>query len=212
MDLPQPGSCVLRRGRVSQHGHIYHVTTATCGRQPFFAAVAVGRCVVRALRAAESELTTRTLAFVVMPDHLHWLFILQHGSLPTVVGQMKGRAARYASSALSVAGCADPITSSALSVAGCADPITSSALSVAGCADPITSSVPGVAGCACPITSSARGVAGHAGPIWQPGYYDHALRTEESLVAAARYIIGNPLRAGLVTRIGDYPLWDCIWM
>ena len=58
---------------------------------------------MRALRAAESELTTRTLAFVVMPDHLHWLFILQHGSLPTVVGQMKGRAARYASSALSVA-------------------------------------------------------------------------------------------------------------
>ena len=170
MDLPQPGSCALRRGRVSQHGHFYHVTTATCGRQPFFAAVAVGRCVVRALRAAESELTARTLAFVVMPDHLHWLFILRHASLPTVVGQMKGRAARYISSAL------------------------------------------GAAGYAGSLTSSAPSVAGHAGSIWQPGYYDHALRTDESLVAAARYIIGNPLRAGLVTRIGDYPLWDCVWM
>ena len=156
MDLPQPGSCALRRGRVSQRGHSYHVTTATCGRQPFFAAVAVGRCVVRALRVADSELTARTLAFVVMPDHLHWLFTLQRASLPTVVGQMKGRAARYISNAL--------------------------------------------------------GVAGHAGPIWQPGFYHHALPTEESLLATARYIIGNPLRAGLVTRIGDYPLWDCIWM
>jgi hypothetical protein len=28
----------------------------------------------------------------------------------------------------------------------------------------------------------------------------------------ARYIIANPLRAGLVDRIGDYPLWDAMWL
>jgi REP element-mobilizing transposase RayT len=156
MDSLQPGSSALRRGRVSQPGHIYHVTTATYGREPFFAAIALGRCVVRALRAAEHELAARTLAFVVMPDHLHWLFELQQAPLPTVVGQMKGRAARY--------------------------------------------------------TRSALGIADYAGPIWQHGYFDHVLRTDESLVQTARYIIGNPLRAGLVMRIGDYPLWDCVWV
>jgi putative transposase len=25
-------------------------------------------------------------------------------------------------------------------------------------------------------------------------------------------VVANPLRAGLVERIGDYPLWDAIWV
>jgi hypothetical protein len=29
---------------------------------------------------------------------------------------------------------------------------------------------------------------------------------------AARYIVANPLRAGLTRRLGDYPLWDAIWL
>ena len=28
----------------------------------------------------------------------------------------------------------------------------------------------------------------------------------------ARYIVANPLRAGLVQTIDDRPRWDCIWM
>jgi len=49
-------------------------------------------------------------------------------------------------------------------------------------------------------------------PIWQDGFHDHALRREEDLKATARYIVANPLRAGLVERIGDYPHWDAIWL
>ncbi|WP_397452374.1 REP-associated tyrosine transposase [Pseudomonas sp. NA-150] len=52
----------------------------------------------------------------------------------------------------------------------------------------------------------------YEGIIWQRGYYDRALRHEEDLKAAARYIVANPLRAGLVARIGDYPLWDTLWL
>jgi REP element-mobilizing transposase RayT len=48
--------------------------------------------------------------------------------------------------------------------------------------------------------------------IWQSGYHDHALRREEDVQAVARYIVANPLRAGLVKSIGDYPLWDAIWL
>jgi putative transposase len=48
--------------------------------------------------------------------------------------------------------------------------------------------------------------------IWQPGFHDHALRTEESVRQAARYLVANPLRAGLVTQIGEYPFWDSVWL
>lgn len=50
------------------------------------------------------------------------------------------------------------------------------------------------------------------GPIWQSGFHDHALRSEKAVLPTARYIVANPLRAGLVKRIGDYPLWDAVWL
>jgi putative transposase len=49
-------------------------------------------------------------------------------------------------------------------------------------------------------------------PLWQPNYHDHAIRRDEDLRALARYIVANPLRAGLVKRISDYPWWDSIWL
>jgi len=55
-----------------------------------------------------------------------------------------------------------------------------------------------------------RGKEGHS--VWQDGFHDHALRREEDLKEVARYIIANPVRAGLVTRVGDYPLWDACWL
>ena len=48
--------------------------------------------------------------------------------------------------------------------------------------------------------------------IWQRGFHDHALRRDEDVAHVARYIVANPLRAGLVKRIGDYPLWDAVWL
>ncbi len=48
--------------------------------------------------------------------------------------------------------------------------------------------------------------------LWQRGFHDRALRREEDLVKLARYVVANPLRAGLVEKLGDYPLWDAIWV
>ena len=50
------------------------------------------------------------------------------------------------------------------------------------------------------------------GQIWQRGFFDCAIRRECDLVSLSRYIVANPLRAGLVKHIGDYALWDAIWM
>ena len=43
------------------------------------------------------------------------------------------------------------------------------------------------------------------GKLWQRSFYDHVLRSEEGIPDVARYILANPMRAGLVDRIADYP-------
>jgi len=48
--------------------------------------------------------------------------------------------------------------------------------------------------------------------VWAPGYHDHAIRGSEDMRESARYLVLNPVRAGLVSRIGDYPFWDAIWL
>jgi REP-associated tyrosine transposase len=43
--------------------------------------------------------------------------------------------------------------------------------------------------------------------LWQEGFYDHVLRAEEDRAAVIRYLLENPLRAGLVQNLHDYPYW-----
>ena len=49
-------------------------------------------------------------------------------------------------------------------------------------------------------------------PVWQRGFHDRALRKGEDVVGVARYIVANPVRAGLARRVGDYPHWDAAWL
>jgi REP element-mobilizing transposase RayT len=50
-----------------------------------------------------------------------------------------------------------------------------------------------------------------AAPVWQPGFHDRALRSDEDFGDAARYLVANPIRAGLVSSLADYPFWDARW-
>ena len=64
-------------------------------------------------------------------------------------------------------------------------------------------------------SGSARRVnrtLGRKGPVWDPAYFDRALRSDDDLRTVARYIVANPVRAGLVQRIADYPFWNAVWM
>ena len=79
-------------------------------------------------------------AWVVMPDHVHWLFQLQQGSLGGCMQRFKSRSAH-----------------------------------------------------------AVNRHQGRSGPLWQPGYYEHHLRPEDALRKQARYVIENPLRAGIAT-------------
>lgn len=150
-----PHSRDLRKGRFSEAGRIYLVTTATYDRRPIFSDFTSGRIVVQSLWYQATQDRADTLAYVVMPDHLHWLLALAPATdLSRVVRATKGLSARRVNLRL-----------------------------------------------------------GRSGAIlWQSGFHDHALRQEEDIRDAARYIVANPLRAGLVRRLGDYPLWDAVWL
>jgi REP element-mobilizing transposase RayT len=143
----------LRKGRFSEPDRTYLITTVVHNRRPLFAEWPIGRLLVDELHAAENFGLVQSLAWVVMPDHLHWLVTLRSGNLPALVQRIKGRSAISINRSL-----------------------------------------------------------GSQGKIWQKGFHDHALRKDEDLQMVARYIVANPLRADLVERIGDYPLWDAIWL
>ncbi|WP_426116477.1 REP-associated tyrosine transposase [Pseudomonas sp. DSP3-2-2] len=87
-----PGSH-LRYGRFSKLGQIYLVTSVIQDRQPVFADFHLGRLVVNELRRAQKQELAQSLAWVVMPDHLHWLFQLQKGTLSCLIQQVKARSA-----------------------------------------------------------------------------------------------------------------------
>ncbi len=49
---------------------------------------------------------------------------------------------------------------------------------------------------------------GRSGPVWQEEFFDHVLRSNESLAEKVDYICRNPVRAGLVESEGEYRwLW-----
>lgn len=148
-----PHSKQLRAGRFSEVKGIYLLTATVEKREPIFTDIQLGRLLVAELRAAHVDGLVESLAWVVMPDHLHWLLVLQRGSLSELMRRVKGRGARQ-----------------------------------------------------------INPLIGRHGRLWQDGFHDHALRREEDVLPVARYIVANPLRAGLVQRVGDYPLWDAVWL
>ena len=53
---------------------------------------------------------------------------------------------------------------------------------------------------------------GHGRRLWQKGYHDRVLRRGDDARAVARYILENPVRAGLVLTPTQYPyLGSAIW-
>ena len=143
----------LRNGRWSETGRIYLITTVTESRRPVFRDFWCARQLVHELRATDNLGWSMTWAFVVMPDHLHWLVELGDTELSRLVLRIKS----------------------------------------------------------CSAIAINRSL-GQSGRLWQKGFHDHALRKEEELQVVARYLVANPVRAGLVESVRDYPHWDARWV
>lgn len=144
----------LAKGRFSSENQIYFITTVINKRRKLFIELDVCRRVIFEMKKLDKEGYIETLSWVIMPDHIHWLFQLKKkSSLGVVIKNFKGRSAR-----------------------------------------------------------SLNKLLGIQGTFWQHAYYDHTLRSDEDIKKVARYIVANPLRAGLVKRIEDYPHWDAVWL
>ena len=137
----------LRKGRYSEPNRLYLVTAVTRGRRPVFADLQSARALINILRNEDRRNQVQTWAYVVMPDHFHWLLQLNDETLSKVVGRVKSLSSRQLGRSL-----------------------------------------------------------------WQDGFHDRAVREEDDLKAMARYVIANPLRAGLVESIGEYSHWDAVWV
>ena len=84
----------LRHGWVSIPGQIYFITTVTHDREPLFRNFAHARLAIGELRRLNDCALVTSLAWVVMPDHLHWLLALgQSHSISIVAKMLKGRTA-----------------------------------------------------------------------------------------------------------------------
>jgi len=148
------GHAALRRGRVSLPHHVYHLTVTTKDRNPVFRDFTAASAAARCFEEVAPLGGTVLLAWVLMPDHVHWLLQLgDQDSITGVVTRLKSGSARAANAELN-----------------------------------------------------------RSGAVWSRAYHDHVLRSDEDLQAVARYIVANPIRAGLVRRVGDYPFWNAIWL
>ena len=47
--------------------------------------------------------------------------------------------------------------------------------------------------------------AGHRGPLWQPGMWDRTVYPGRDFDETLRYVVGNPVAAGLVDDPADWP-------
>ena len=80
----------LRIGRHSTPGAFYSVTVIVNRRVDLFSDSSLARLAIDALHAA----TSPGLAWVVMPDHVHWLLQLRDVDLTQEIQTFKSRAAR----------------------------------------------------------------------------------------------------------------------
>eukprot|EP01030_Chromulinospumella_sphaerica_P006775 gene6775-6627_t len=72
---------------IRETNRIYLISTNTHERVPIFSDFHLGRLVVWQFRLAHYQGLANSLAWVVMPDHFHWLIDLQKGSLGDLMCQ-----------------------------------------------------------------------------------------------------------------------------
>ncbi len=64
----------LRKGRFSEANRIYFVTTVTHQRAKLFDDFYLARSVINTMKQLDNNEQVKSLSWIVMPDHLHWLF------------------------------------------------------------------------------------------------------------------------------------------
>ncbi|GKT09324.1 transposase [Desulforhabdus sp. TSK] len=79
----------LRKGRFSQLGNVYFITTGTKDRLPVFSNPAASKIVLDSLRWLNDQGKIELLAAMVMPDHVHFVARLRSTTLPSLMHSLK---------------------------------------------------------------------------------------------------------------------------
>ena len=85
----EPGSHRLRLHRVTLRSAVYLITTVTCSRVRLFHRPQIASIVAQSLQHFHDHKWVHGFAWVVMPDHIHWLFQLRVGTLENIMRVMK---------------------------------------------------------------------------------------------------------------------------
>ncbi len=95
------GHHALRKGRVSIANGVYLVTTTTIERLKLFEDFGAGCAAARCFEDVRLLGNAKMLAWVLMPDHVHWLLQLgERDELSTVANRLKSASARHVNRAL----------------------------------------------------------------------------------------------------------------
>jgi putative transposase len=95
----------LLKGRYSETGQEYLITTVTHQRRPVFRHLYAARLLIHEMKRLEFENMATWLTWVIMPNHLHGLISLSnHQSLPDIMNTLKGRSAYSINKLLNLGG------------------------------------------------------------------------------------------------------------
>ena len=83
------GSLVIRLGRQSIINTAYHVTFTTENRKSIFIDFDAANILRHCLKNSDNQGYSKTLTYCIMPDHIHWLFVLTEGTLSRTVARVK---------------------------------------------------------------------------------------------------------------------------
>lgn len=147
--MPSPSLPAYQR-RPPAHGVL--VTIITTHKRACLDDPRRARCVTTEIAHCEQQGWVESLAWVVMPDHLHWLLRVKDGSLNACLAVFKSRSERAIQTAI-----------------------------------------------------------GRPERIWQAGYHERALRESAHILDAARCVVSNPVRRGLVERAEHFPYGYTVW-
>lgn len=121
-------------------GYVYSITVCCAEKRAVFMNAELSETLDRELRTHPVGVGVKTLAFCLMPNHVHLLLQVDGGDIIAALQGWKSR------------------------------------------------------------TTHQYWNLGGEGRLWQRSFYDHGIRGEEDLRAAALYIVNNPLRANVPDR------------
>ncbi len=191
------------RPKFDDNSYVHFVTTGTCKNTPYFRDEGFCRILLEELDSYSNRYSFMLMGYVIMPDHVHLLLWWDRGERPElsiskIMRGIKGVTARRIIDLMVANGLEQML-----------QPTPRMLASTPRVLQPPLRIYPPT-----PMTSeqsssqTQHGVESHRRNLryrlWQPGFYDFNIYSEEKLLEKLNYIHHNPVSAGLVLSPGDY--------